>query len=181
MVLVKGIKRAMELYVFLSTAIFAAVLALVVFFFLKDGDRRRKAEYRRHAMGDILPNRLQAYERLSLYLSRITPDEMAVREQVGAASAKDLFLAMVNSVRQEFEHNAAMQIYVTSASWSRVVRAKDEVMKTMNEALKTVSPTASALEYSAEFVELGRNTCCFYLDRAIDGLRKDVAGEFIEA
>lgn len=171
----------MDLYVFLVAVIFAVVLALVVYLFLRDGERRREAEYRRHAMSDILPNRLQAYERLSLYLSRIAPEEMAVREQVGVATAKDLYIAMVNSVRQEFEHNAAMRIYVTGASWSRVVRAKDEVMKAMSEALKAVAPSASALEYSAEFVELGRNTCDFYLDRAVEGLRRDVAGEFIGA
>lgn len=160
-------------------ALLAGSLVLVVYLFLADAEKRRAADYRKHAMHDIMPNRLQAYERLSLYLNRITPDEMAVREQVGAASAKDLYLAMLNCVRQEFEHNVAMQIYVTDASWKRVERAKEEVVKTLSNTVKSLAPNVTPLEFSAEFVEAGRNTCNFYIDRAKDGLRKDVAGEFV--
>ena len=46
------------------------VIALVVYLFLRDAERRRQAEYRRSVMTEVLPNRLQAYERLSLYLDR---------------------------------------------------------------------------------------------------------------
>ncbi len=169
----------MNALTFLLIALFIVALVVVVVLFLRDADKRRQADYRANVMREVLPNRLQAYERLSLYLSRITPDEMAVREQVAAASAKDLYLAMVNSVRQEFEHNAAMQIYVTKATWSRVERAKDEVLKTLADLVKTVAPNVTPLEFSAEFVEAGRNTCLFYIERAKEGLRADVAGEFV--
>lgn len=155
------------------------VIALVVYLFLRDAERQRQAEYRRSVMTEVLPNRLQAYERLSLYLDRIAPQSMAVREQISVSTAKELYLAMLNSVRMEFEHNVAMQIYITEASWKRVVRARDEVTKSLNEAIKGVAPDATALEFSAEFIEIGRNTCDFYVERAKEGLRKDVAGEFI--
>ena len=42
------------------------VIALVVYLFLRDAERQRQAEYRRSVMTEVLPNRLQAYERLSL-------------------------------------------------------------------------------------------------------------------
>lgn len=169
----------MEIFTFIVILVFVVALVVTVYLFLRDAEKRRQADYRLHVMSDVLPNRLQAYERLSLYLNRITPDEMAVREQVNAASAKDLYLAMINSVRQEYEHNAAMQIYVTDETWKRVMRAKDEVLKTLGDTVKGLAPNVSPLEFSAEFVEAGRNTCVFYLERAKDGLRKDVAGEFV--
>lgn len=169
----------MDMYSFLLALAFIVAMSVVVFLFLRDGERRRAAEYRMKAMSDVLPNRLQAYERLALYLNRISPDEMAIGEQVGAATAKDLYLAMVNRVRMEFEHNVAMQVYVSQASWSRVLRAKEEVIKTLGDTRKSIAPDATPLEFSAEFIEAGRNSCSFYVERAKEGLRKDVAGEFV--
>lgn len=148
--------------------------------FSSANDRKRREEYRNKALSEILPNQLQAYERFTLYLERISPEEMAVREQANVSSAKDLYLAMLNSVRQEFEHNVAMQIYITSASWKRIQKARQEVVKTLQESMKQVHPTASPLELSAEFIELAKNTCDFYVERAKEGLRKDVAGQLFE-
>ena len=113
---------------------FAILNGFVVWLFLRENDRKRREEYRNKALSEILPNQLQAYERFTLYLERISPEEMAVREQANVSSAKDLYLAMLNSVRQEFEHNVAMQIYITSASWKRIQKARQEVVKTLQES-----------------------------------------------
>ncbi len=143
---------------------------------MRDVERKRVNDLREKALKDILPNRLQAYERMSLYLSRIDPEEMALREQASTATAKDLYIAMMNSIRQEFEHNNAMQIYISSATWKLILKAKEEVAKTLKETLKNLNPNATSLELSAEFIELARNTCKFYVDRAQEGLRKDISG-----
>ena len=58
-------------------------------------------------------------------------------------------------------------------------KLKEEVVKTLSNTVKSLAPNVTPLEFSAEFVEAGRNTCNFYIDRAKDGLRKDVAGEFV--
>lgn len=153
---------------------------VVVWLFLRDSNRERIASYRAKTLTEILPNRLQAYERLSLYLSRISPEEMAVREQITAASAKQLYLAMSNSVRQEFEHNVAMQIYLSDASWKRILKAKESVLKDIKEALKSTHPDAQPIEFAAEFIELAKNSSGFYVQRAQEGLRKDIAGEVFD-
>ncbi len=159
---------------------FAILNGFVVWLFLRENDRRRRSEYRNKALSEILPNQLQAYERFTLYLERISPEEMAVREQANVSTAKDLYLAMLNSVRQEFEHNVAMQIYITSASWKRIVKAREEVVKALQTSMKQVHPNATPLEFSAEFIEHARNTCDFYVERAKEGLRKDIAGQLFE-
>lgn len=161
-------------------ALFLLSLVCVVWLFLRDSENKRKAEYRQKTLGEVLPNRLQAYERMSLYLCRIDPEEMAIREQVTASNAKDLYLAMINAVRQEFDHNAAMQIYISEASWKRVCRAKEEVAKTLKDSMKEVHPDAQPIELSADFIERARNTCNFYVERAKDGLRRDIAGDLID-
>lgn len=150
---------------------------LVVWLFLRDSNRGRIASYRDKTLSEVLPNRLQAYERLSLYLSRISPEEMAVREQITALSAKQLYLAMSNAVRQELEHNVAMQIYISEASWKRILKAKESVLKDVKEAFKGIHPDARPIELAAEFIELAKNSSDFYVQRAQEGLRKDIAGE----
>ncbi len=164
----------------LVVVVFAILNGFVVWLFIRDAERKRREEYRNKALSEILPNQLQAYERFTLYLERISPEEMAIREQANVTTAKDLYLAMLNSVRQEFEHNVAMQIYITSASWKRIVKAREEVVKTLQESMKQTHPNASPLEFSAEFIELARNTCDFYVERAKEGIRKDIAGQLFE-
>lgn len=163
----------------LSVLIACLALSGVVWLFLLDRRHERQHHYRTHVMKEVTPLRLQAYERLTLYLDRIQPDNMALREQPNAASAKDLYLLMFNDVRQEFEHNVAMQIYVSEASWQRVVRAREEVVKTLKNTIDEVPPTVNPMEFAAEFIERGRNSCDFYVSRAKNGLRDDVQGLFV--
>lgn len=160
-------------------ALVAVALVGVVWLFLRDAEKQRQATYRLGVMKEVTPLRLQAYERLTLYLDRIVPDNMALREQPNVQSAKDFYLLMFNSVRQEFEHNVAMQVYVSEASWLRVVRAREEVVKTLKNTVEEVAPNVTPMEFAAEFIERGRNSCNFYITRALDGLRDDVQGLFV--
>ena len=72
-----------------------------------------------------------------------------------------------------------MQIYVSQGSWSRILRAREEVVKELNEVAKTIDPKATSLQYGVEVIEASRNGCVFYVNRALDGLRKDIEGDFV--
>lgn len=159
--------------------IMAAAIVAVIFLFFWAERTRAKAHYREKSMTTILPNRLQAYERMALYLERITPEVMTVREQMKVKTASELYTIMMNTLRQEFDHNVAMQIYISQASWSRIVRAKDEVTKMLREIAKETNPQASSLEFGRQVIETAPNQTAFYIKRALDGLREDVGGEFI--
>lgn len=164
--------------ILIATSLLATLA--VVWLFLRDRNRARIADHRSKTLTETLPNRLQAYERLALYLSRISPEEMALREQASASSAKQLYVAMTSAVRQEFEHNVVMQIYLSDASWKRILKAKETVQKDIKDAFKNTHPDAPSIEYAAELIELAKNSSSFYVQRALEGLRKDVAGEIFE-
>lgn len=154
-----------------------SIVAVVGFFLLAERNRRQE-EYREKAMGAILPNRLQAYERLTLYLERIRPENMILREQMRVQTSMELHTLLVNNIRQEFEHNIAMQVYISSASWSRILRARDEIQKTLANVAKETNPKASSLEFGRKAIERAKNECAFYIDRALEGLRRDINGFF---
>ncbi|MBP5365409.1 MAG: hypothetical protein J6Y82_05755 [Bacteroidales bacterium] len=157
---------------------FLSIVAVVLIFMR--GERRRQQEhYRDKTLQTILPNRLQAYERLTLYVERIRPESMIPREQMSVNTTFELHSMLINNIKLELEHNIAMQVYISSASWQRILRARDEVQNLLTKVAKETNPKASSLEYGRKVLERSKDECSFYIDRAIEGLRRDIDGLFI--
>lgn len=81
---------------------------------------------------EIVMLRLQAYERLSLFLERINFAQVIQRVRTPDMLSNELQYAMVKNIREEFEHNLSQQVYVSSDAWRLIVQAKEEMMKTVN-------------------------------------------------
>ncbi len=102
------------------------------------------AEFRRDDRKQVLPLRLQAYERLSLYLERIQPGTLLLRVQRAGMDAGDLHAALVGAIREELEHNITQQIYVSDRAWARVRQAKEEMIRLVNMSYEQVGAGAAA-------------------------------------
>ncbi len=83
---------------------------------------------------NTLPLRLQAYERLILYLERISPDSLVMRMSRSNLSVAQFQNELVTSVRTEFEHNLAQQTYISSQSWEKVKSARNSIIKLISES-----------------------------------------------
>ncbi|MBX2903768.1 MAG: hypothetical protein KF872_09450 [Chitinophagales bacterium] len=92
--------------------------------------------------------RLQAYERLALFLERISPFALVARCIEPDMASHELQYAIVKTVRAEFEHNLSQQIYVSDNCWNLIVQSKDEIIKTINLVSAQVNAGASAQELS---------------------------------
>src|ERR1700722_17173565 len=66
---------------------------------------------------EIMMLRLQAYERLALFLERINPASVISRIRTPDMMATELQYAVVKNIREEYEHNLSQQIYVSSDCW----------------------------------------------------------------
>jgi hypothetical protein len=102
------------------------------------------AEFRRDDRKQVLPLRLQAYERLSLYLERIQPGTLLLRVQRAGMDASDLQAALVSAIREELEHNITQQIYVSDRAWMKVRQAKEEMIRLVNMSYEQVGAGSSA-------------------------------------
>lgn len=96
----------------------------------------------REAIKLITPIRLQAYERMALFLERISPDSLVLRAYQPGMDAKMLQGAMTKSIRDEWEHNLSQQVYVSSEAWKRIRDAKDEMIGVINSAAITIPTNA---------------------------------------
>lgn len=92
--------------------------------------------------------RIQAYERLVLYLERISPDALIMRMHQGGMSANAFRGDLTKAVREEFEHNLSQQIYVSEGAWAQVLRARDETIKLIDIAHKKMNDKSTGLEMS---------------------------------
>ncbi|HWZ34829.1 MAG TPA: hypothetical protein VNW51_01655 [Mucilaginibacter sp.] len=106
------------------------------------------AELKKTISAQTLPLRLQAYERVVLFIERINPTNMLVRLNNPDYSAAELYMLIVAELRNEYQHNVTQQIYVSPATWAIVKRLKDETLGQVNNAVKTLPEDASGLELS---------------------------------
>ncbi len=83
---------------------------------------------------ESLPIRLQAYERLSLFLERIAPNNLLLRVSPISDNSKDYENMLIQNIEQEFEHNVAQQIYVTDECWSVIMTCKNSIIQSIRKA-----------------------------------------------
>src|SRR5687767_8976984 len=81
---------------------------------LRNEDRKRASQFRAESQKTTLPLRLQAYERVVLYLERIAPNSIIMRTYKTGMSARLLQADLVKAIREEYEHNMAQQIYLSA-------------------------------------------------------------------
>jgi hypothetical protein len=91
---------------------------------IRNDANRRRLELMLNNQKVTLPLRLQAYERLTLFLERISPESLIVRVNKAGMSAQKLQTALLESIRAEWEHNLSQQLYVSHEAWELVKNAK---------------------------------------------------------
>ncbi len=118
----------------------SVVVFLTAFHLIKRLTDDRASERRTERMTDLkkddhkhtLPLRLQAYERLTLFLERIQPGPLVLRLHKNNTTSRMLHSTLVETIREEFEHNVTQQIYVSDQAWEKVRQAKEETIRLVN-------------------------------------------------
>jgi hypothetical protein len=101
----------------------------------------------------ILPLRLKAYERISLFLERIAPNNLVVRVRDNSYSAGQFHHALIGDIREEFNHNLSQQIYLSDEAWNLVKSAKEEVISVVNQSAEGLSAEAKSIDLAKRIFE----------------------------
>jgi hypothetical protein len=156
-------------------AILVFSLAVVVVIF---GNRQRPsdpvlAQASQSTSTEIVQLRLKAYERLVIMLERMTPSKLVMRMNEGAPNGSQLQLRLMKAVRDEFEHNISMQIYVSNECWGRVCAARDEILQLIQVATLQAGPKGSALELSKQIFAMEEKSGNKGIQHALSRLRDE--------
>ena len=155
----------------LSYTLPAIITGFVAYYFFnlhtKNEEGRRRYLLNKDTQKDALPLRLQAFERMTLFLERINPGKLLIRISPNSEDKNDYENLLISNIEQEFEHNLSQQIYMSDECWTVIITAKNatiqmirrtnrsENVKTannlreeiMNDLMDKQSPSSVALSY----------------------------------
>ena len=141
------------LRIFLPALLVMLTAWLVIRSMLRDDQERRRQDLLLQTVKTVTPVRLQAYERVVLFLERITPESLIMRTARPEMTAQQLQSALVSGVRSEYEHNLSQQIYMTNEAWEMVKNARGTVVRLVNSVASKLPPNATGEELSRMLLE----------------------------
>ncbi|QQL48582.1 DUF7935 family protein [Mucilaginibacter ginkgonis] len=146
--------------------------------YLDKSERIQILELKKAVSNQTIPLRLQAYERLVLFIDRINPANMLIRLNATSYTAKELQAIIVSEIRNEFQHNISQQIYISTEAWAAVKKIKDDTLSLVNNMIAAMPADARGLEVSRQLIgHLAKLEDNPY-DAAAEIVRKDLEGIF---
>lgn len=126
---------------------------LTVKLMLEREAEKNRVELKNRYATDVTPLRLQAYERMALFLERITPSNLLLRLSGQATLALEFQQVLLREIREEYNHNVSQQIYMSQTVWEEVQNSMNEVVLLINEAAGEIAPDAPALDLSKKIFD----------------------------
>lgn len=159
-----------------SIVLYAAYL--LVRSFLAKEIELKKMEIRGRSIETVLPLRLQAYERMCLFLERISPQNLLIRLNVGSVPAREFHHMLLNEIRNEYNHNISQQVFMTEAVWDNIKNAKEDLVMTINDAASEMEGEATSLDLSKKIFERYINKPVDPVAHALSELKREIQQTF---
>ncbi|WP_428225356.1 hypothetical protein [Flavobacterium sp.] len=114
--------------------------------YFKDQQHTRNWVLQKENQKEALPLKLQAYERMALFLERINPNKLVLRVAPMSEDKKLYEVFLVEHIEQELEHNITQQIYLSDDCWKVITTAKNTIIQNIRKnALREDVKNAEAL------------------------------------
>ncbi len=159
------------------------VLPLLILYFafwytirkmLKQENKRQLSGLRKKQAKELLSLRLQAYERMLLFLERIKPGALVLRIKSDNQKTAVFQRKLVEAIRSEFDHNLSQQLYVSDKLWKMIIAAKESDIKLVNTVVDELKPDAPAIELARLLIETYAVVDGTPIDEAIAQLKKEM-------
>ena len=148
----------------------SVVVGAIAFYFFRmhtnNEEGRRRFLLHKDTQQNTLPIRLQAYERMALFLERIAIPSLVVRVAPKSSDKNEYENLLIRTIENEFEHNLSQQIYLSDECWNIIKAAKSATIQMirkvalsetdsadklrediLNETMDRQSPSATALSF----------------------------------
>lgn len=127
---------------------------LTIMSFLKKEREKMIIDLKTQNTQTVLPIRLQAGERLCLFLERITLNNLIRRVNNPEYSARELYSQLLLEVREEFNHNLSQQVYFSDETWEGVRRAMESVVTIVNTAMQDMNENARGIDLAKRIFQI---------------------------
>lgn len=130
---------------FLPTVVTGAIAFYFFRMHTNNEEGRRRYLLHKDTQTTTLPIRLQAYERMALFLERISIPSLVVRVAPKSADKDAYEKLLIKNIENEFEHNLSQQIYLTDECWNIIKAAKSATVQMIRKAAMSETDSAHKL------------------------------------
>jgi hypothetical protein len=141
------------LLVCLPSLIVFAACYLLIRQFLRNKEQLELLSIQKNTSANVLPLKLQAYERLILFFERIHIPNLVARIRNRKMSSGDLQSALMIAIQQEFEHNVTQQMYVSDKLWEVIRLAKQELFNQLDHVMVSTAFSEDAEIYNRALID----------------------------
>lgn len=134
--------------------IVAVAAFFIVKYFIENDQKKKVLELKFQSKSITTPVRLQAYERMALFLERIEPNQLLFRVNNPELTAAQMQAVLLSTIRSEYEHNMSQQIYISPEVWESIKRAKENVVNAINIAAGKLPPEAMAIDLDSAIFQI---------------------------
>tara|TARA_Y100000746_G_C15442919_1_gene423699 strand:+ start:484 stop:1005 length:522 start_codon:yes stop_codon:yes gene_type:complete len=160
---------------FILPAVLVMMLAVYMLNKVLNHDHTRRVfEYKKSVAKEMVPLRMQAYERLALFLERMQPSNLLLRVQKPNMKSSMLHVVLLKTIRSEFDHNMSQQVYVSDAVWQLINKGKDQLIGVINQNVTSVSPDSDATEFGKLIIEASLEQQKWFIDEALVLLKEEL-------
>ena len=135
-------------YVILSILVIYMLTA-----FFKNERQKRATDLALKNDDKIIPLKIQAYERMLIFLERISPESLILRSNKNGLTSQQLQTELLNNIRTEYEHNLSQQLYISENTWRLINNAKLNIIKQINSCADKMNPKSPSIELSKLILE----------------------------
>lgn len=167
--------KLLELLFYVLPAVITGAVAFHFFrTFLANEDKKRRFSLMREGRKITLPLRLQAYERMTLFMERIDPSKLLLRVTPISTDKHEYVTYVIAHIEQEFEHNLTQQIYLSDECWAVINTAKSAIIQQLRKtALSEDVKDADALREAVILEGFGKDSASF---SALSFIKNEVSG-----
>lgn len=138
-------------------------------------ERLQAAHNRSAKSAEILPLRLQAYERLSLFCERIALPNLLLRLQQSDQSAAELKLTLYLAIQAEYEHNISQQVYMSQQLWDIIRQARDNTLQSIEAVSDIIEPDQPARQLARALLDQASPSSNAGLAMALAAIKKEAS------
>lgn len=108
---------------------------------------------RKELSKDKLQFRFAAYERLLLFVHRISPQQVMLRNHNESLSISEFKQMLIADIENEFQHNYTQQLYVSDAAWYIVKEVKDVTISLIRNTSASLSVDSRIDDFVATILQ----------------------------
>lgn len=111
----------------------------------------KKEELKILSKKDLPENHILAYERMTIFLERVKPANLVQKFDATLKPHEFLFLTE-KSISEEFDYNAAQQLYISENMWQKIVSVKNNILQQLRKTYAATTENATLEDFKTLFL-----------------------------